>query len=130
VTENRFLLEPVGRNTAPAIALACLALGKEEIILVSPSDHLIKDETAYAKVLEELKKYSPEIYEASLMAYKNAKSGEQIRIAYEDMPVIPEDSVAYGVMEKRSKVKVIASDIDWSGLGSFDALDEKLPKDI
>ena len=39
----RFLLEPVGRNTAPAIALACLSVDPEAIVLVSPSDHLIKD---------------------------------------------------------------------------------------
>jgi len=47
-----YLLEPIGRNTAPAIALACMALDKEEIVLVTPSDHLIKDETAYQKVIE------------------------------------------------------------------------------
>jgi mannose-1-phosphate guanylyltransferase len=34
-----FLVEPVGRNTAPAIALACLALPPEEIVFVTPSDH-------------------------------------------------------------------------------------------
>ena len=49
---NRYLLEPVGRNTAPAIALACMALDKEEVVLVTPSDHLIKDEEAYAEVVE------------------------------------------------------------------------------
>jgi mannose-1-phosphate guanylyltransferase len=48
---NEYLLEPVGRNTAPAIALACLALDADEIVLVTPSDHLIKDENEYAKVL-------------------------------------------------------------------------------
>jgi len=37
---NRYLLEPVGRNTAPAIALACMALDKDDIVLVTPSDHL------------------------------------------------------------------------------------------
>jgi len=47
-----YLLEPVGRNTAPAIALACMALDKEEIVLITPSDHLIKDEIAYKKVLD------------------------------------------------------------------------------
>ena len=52
---NRYLLEPVGRNTAPAIALACLALDSEELVLVTPSDHLIKDEVEYAKVLEQAK---------------------------------------------------------------------------
>jgi len=49
--ESRYLLEPVGRNTAPAIALACMALDKDEIVLVTPSDHLIKDEVEYKKVL-------------------------------------------------------------------------------
>ena len=52
---NKYLLEPVGRNTAPAIALACLALDPEELVLVTPSDHLIKDEMEYAKVLEQAK---------------------------------------------------------------------------
>ena len=49
---NKYLLEPVGRNTAPAIALACMALDKNEIVLVTPSDHLIKDEIEYKKVLK------------------------------------------------------------------------------
>jgi mannose-1-phosphate guanylyltransferase len=44
-----FLLEPVGRNTAPAIALACLDLDPEEIVLVTPSDHLISKQEAYQK---------------------------------------------------------------------------------
>ncbi len=48
----RFLLEPVGRNTAPAIALACLSLDSEAVVLVSPSDHLIKDTAAYAQVVK------------------------------------------------------------------------------
>ena len=47
----KFLLEPVGRNTAPAIALACLSLDKDDIVLVSPSDHVIRKQDAYRKVL-------------------------------------------------------------------------------
>ncbi len=50
-----YLLEPVGRNTAPAIALACFALDSEEIVLVTPSDHLIKDEVAYLAAVEKAK---------------------------------------------------------------------------
>ena len=50
-----FLLEPVGRNTAPAIALACLAMqadGKgDELVLVTTSDHLIKDQAAYEQAI-------------------------------------------------------------------------------
>jgi len=215
---NKYLLEPVGRNTAPAIALACMALDKEEIVLVTPSDHLIKDEEEYSKVLarakelaqqdklvtfgitpdfaetgfgyieggdvypthalasgasafsardvkafhekpnkaiaqkyvdagnyywnsgmfmfkagvflEELKKYSPKIYETCEKAL--AQDSEDIimtRIKHEDMLAIPEDSIDYAVMEKSTKVKVVPSNIEWSDVGSFDALYEELPHD-
>lgn len=46
-----FLLEPVGRNTAPAIALASLTMEPETIVLVSPSDHIIRKKDAYKQVL-------------------------------------------------------------------------------
>ncbi len=46
-----YLLEPKGRNTAPAIALAALAVaqqhGRDAIMLVLPADHLIPDTSAY-----------------------------------------------------------------------------------
>jgi len=198
IQDSKFLLEPVGRNTAPAIALACLALNEDEIVLVTPSDHLIKDEQAYLEAMEkaktlaqsdnlvtfgitpqypetgfgyieangetvlsfkekpdaltaqaylnagnyywnsgmfcfkasvflaELKQYSPEIYEASLSAFNNAKTDDMIRISYEDMLAIPEDSIDYAVMEKSNKVKVIPSNIAWSDLGSFESLDEEI----
>ena len=42
-----FLLEPIGRNTAPAITLAALASRVGEILLVVPSDHAISDSEAY-----------------------------------------------------------------------------------
>ena len=51
LTDATFLLEPVGRNTAPAIALACLALERDEIVLVTPSDHLIKEAPAYVQAV-------------------------------------------------------------------------------
>jgi mannose-1-phosphate guanylyltransferase / mannose-6-phosphate isomerase len=48
----RFLLEPAGRNTAPAIALAALDIaarrGPQAKLLVLPSDHLIADLGAFA----------------------------------------------------------------------------------
>jgi len=52
---DRLLLEPVGRNTAPAIALACLALDAKETVLVTPSDHLIQDIKTYQKVVLQAK---------------------------------------------------------------------------
>jgi len=59
-TNNNYLLEPIGRNTAPAIALACASLGAEDIVLVTPSDHLIKNEEEYQKVLEKATKFAEE----------------------------------------------------------------------
>jgi mannose-1-phosphate guanylyltransferase len=47
-----FVLEPVGRNTAPAIALACLELDPQELVLVSASDHHIKDQASYRERVE------------------------------------------------------------------------------
>lgn len=198
---NKYLLEPIGRNTAPAIALACMTLDKETIVLVTPSDHLIKNQDAYTQVvkrarelaskdylvtfgitptfaetgfgyiesngedvvsfkekpdattaqeylkagnyywnsgmfcfkagvfLDELAKYSPEIYNKCTSALENADKNGMIRIKHEDMITIPEDSIDYAVMEKSDRVKAIKSNIGWSDVGSFDALYEELPKD-
>ncbi|WP_166252195.1 mannose-1-phosphate guanylyltransferase/mannose-6-phosphate isomerase [Marinobacter salicampi] len=49
------LLEPVGRNTAPAIALAALAVSEnnpEELLLVMPSDHVLRDQKAFRVAVE------------------------------------------------------------------------------
>ena len=56
--EECYLLEPVGRNTAPAIALACLTLEPEEIVLVTPSDHVIRNRQAYREVLGKAKEFA------------------------------------------------------------------------
>lgn len=53
--ENNIILEPVGRNTAPAIALVmkyCLEKAKckkDEVILICPSDHIIQPVEKFAK---------------------------------------------------------------------------------
>jgi mannose-1-phosphate guanylyltransferase/mannose-6-phosphate isomerase len=49
------LLEPVGRNTAPAIAAAALqatASGDDPLLLVLPSDHLIADAAGFRAAVE------------------------------------------------------------------------------
>ena len=51
------LLEPVGRNTAPAIALAMaycwerLGAGEDEVLCVSPSDHVIRPAERFAALV-------------------------------------------------------------------------------
>ncbi|MDV5390965.1 mannose-1-phosphate guanylyltransferase/mannose-6-phosphate isomerase [Shewanella xiamenensis] len=50
VKHNGILLEPVGRNTAPAIALAAfkaVELGQDPLLLVLAADHVIEDVAAF-----------------------------------------------------------------------------------
>ena len=48
VVPSMIILEPEGRNTAPAIALAALAAGGgDDALLVMPSDHVITDVPAF-----------------------------------------------------------------------------------
>ncbi|CCH11135.1 mannose-1-phosphate guanylyltransferase/mannose-6-phosphate isomerase [Stenotrophomonas muris] len=49
------ILEPVGRNTAPAIAVAALEAtrdGGDALLLVLPSDHVINNETAFRSAVQ------------------------------------------------------------------------------
>lgn len=204
-----YLLEPVGRNTAPAIALSCMSLDYNDIVLVTPSDHLIKNrenykdvlqkagnfadenclvtfgiapscpETGYGYIeasgenvinfkekpdlptaqkyieknnsetdkvaylwnsgmfcfkagvfLDELKKHSYEIYKNCKITFENSSyENGMYRFNYDDMVLIPEDSIDYAVMEKSNIVKVVKSNIGWSDVGSFDAMYEEIPKD-
>jgi len=51
VSPGAIVLEPVGRNTAPAAAVAALhaaGLSEEALILVLPADHAITDESTFA----------------------------------------------------------------------------------
>ncbi|ANW94958.1 mannose-1-phosphate guanyltransferase [Wenyingzhuangia fucanilytica] len=188
---DKKIIESVGRNTAPAITLAALSLNPEDIMFITPSDHMIGDEKEYklavknairlakegsivtfgiqplkpetgygyieydeedvksfrekpnqdlaikyirsgnfcwnsgmfcfkaSVFLEEIKKYQPEIYEASVLAYKNSTDGF---VKKEDMEKIPEDSIDFAVLEKSRIIKMVKSHFIWSDLGSFDSL--------
>ena len=57
--EAHVLLEPVGRNTAPAIALAAqycldeLGAGLEEVMFVTPSDHIIRQNDLFVQAVNQ-----------------------------------------------------------------------------
>lgn len=203
VHKARFLLEGSARNTAPAIALACLSLDPSEIVLVVPSDHLIKDQVAYDRaikracelakegflvtfgikpdrpetgfgyiqsqgeqvlsfkekpdlataesylhsgdyhwnsgmfcfqastLLEELERYAPTIKHACDSAHQSAlqESPQLLRLSTSAMEQIPEESLDYALLEHSDKVRMVACDIGWSDLGSFESLHEELPQD-
>lgn len=55
VDPGAILIEPEGRNTAPAILAAALCLSKTDpdaIMLVAPSDHVVPDTTAFHTAVE------------------------------------------------------------------------------
>ena len=60
------LSEPIAKNTAPAIILACKYLlentNEDPIILVVPSDHLIKDSEAFTQTIKEGEKLALQDY--------------------------------------------------------------------
>lgn len=52
---NNIILEPVGRNTAPAVALAAFSAvrhGDDPLLLILSADHVIKNEKAFRKSVE------------------------------------------------------------------------------
>jgi mannose-1-phosphate guanylyltransferase len=83
--DARILLEPVGRNTAPAIALAALqatATGEDPILLVMAADHLISD--------------VPRFHTSVSNAFAIAKTGKLVTFGI--VPTHPE--TGYGYLEK------------------------------
>ena len=56
VSPRAIILEPVARNTAPAIAVAALSLLEEDeeaVLVVMPSDHVIGDEAGFAEAIQQ-----------------------------------------------------------------------------
>lgn len=209
--EARIILEPAGRNTAPAIALAAMqamAHGDDPVMLVLAADHIVQDteafqdsirkaqvvadagklatfgivptapETGYGYIkrgskegdaayvvdkfvekpqlevakqyvasgeyywnsgcfmfkasvfLEELKKYSPEIYECCSKATNGTTEDmDFIRVDKSEFLKCPDDSVDYAVMERTDKTVVVPMDAGWSDVGSWSALWEVSEKD-
>ena len=55
------ILEPTGRNTAPAIAVAALqaiSLGKDPLLLILAADHLIENIIEFKRVIQSAKTYA------------------------------------------------------------------------
>lgn len=206
VNSSSIVLEPVGRNTAPAIAVsAILALERhrDPVLLVLPADHVITDtasfqetvkrghdhaeagglvtfgivpqsaETGYgyirkgeslsgepgvykierfvekpclkdaqhyaasgdycwnsgmfmfkaSTVISEIEAHAPDIVRYCRKAVEKGKEDmDFFRLDLESFEKAPSDSIDYKVMEKTTGGVMIACDIGWNDLGSFDAL--------
>ena len=83
VTDAIILLEPCARNTPPAIALAALAGdAPDTIMLVMPSDHVIKDEAAFHAATDAL---LPNVQDGWMATYGINPTGPETGYGYIQM---------------------------------------------
>jgi mannose-1-phosphate guanylyltransferase/mannose-6-phosphate isomerase len=90
VAPAKIVLEPAGRNTAPAVAAAALLLAQADpdaMMLVMPSDHVIGDEAAFGRAIA--------------TAAKAAETGALVTFGIE--PDGPE--TGYGYIERGAALK-------------------------
>ena len=86
----RTLFEPIGRNTAPAIALAAAYLmqdGSDPVMVVLPSDHVIKDEAGFRALLD--------------IAIEEAQGGKLVTFGIQ--PTRPDTGFGYIKTKKRTE---------------------------
>lgn len=202
---HRLILEPEGKNTAAAIAIAALDIAKryerDAMMLVLPADHIVKDQKAFMEavdqaiklaeanqlvtfgikptspdtsygyieanqnkvlrfiekpdlemaktyfaqdnfywnagmfcfkvgiVLDEFKKYSPEILNATKATYdtselKDILGSPALMLNESSFKSVPSDSIDYALLEKSENVAVVTCSIGWSDVGSWNAFTE------
>lgn len=97
------LLEPFGRNTAPAVAIAAMKLlaeGRDELLLILPADHVLEDQAAFEAALQ--------------VAQKAAEHGEMVlfgipasrpETGYGYIRSMADDSLPRGVVRVQSFVE-------------------------
>lgn len=109
----RFLLEPVGRNTAPAIAAATAwlmqNLGADSLMLVMPSDHDIRQPDILIQAVNDL---ASSIRNGQILSFGIRPRHPSTRFGY----IVPGDDQAYFV-EKPDGVnakKLIAEGASWN----------------
>lgn len=205
--EDQIIVEPIGRNTAPAIAYGTQFFHPDDIVAVLSSDHHIAIPDEFERILEEsgkiaelgkivtigivpdspktgygyikrsfqpicsgfaverfvekpdqttaqeyldsgeyywnagifvfrvssflqeLKKYSPEIYEVALQLGEKVRKTGRSSVTLEDYQRFPKISIDYALMEKSDQIAVVPGSFGWSDVGSFRSLFEIFPKD-
>ena len=112
------VLEPVARNTAPAIALAALTASPDAPLLVMPSDHVIADERAFLAAIDAAR---PLVDEGWLVTFGIEPDGPETGYGYIEVGA----ELAHGVrrvatfVEKPDRVRAEAMVADgrhvWNG---------------
>jgi mannose-1-phosphate guanylyltransferase/mannose-6-phosphate isomerase len=86
LTVDPILLEPSGRNTAPAVVAAALVSDPEDVLIILPADHTVEDVPSFRTAVE--------------MAVSLAAGGALV--AFGATPTRPE--IGYGYIEKGEEI--------------------------
>lgn len=118
MTPGAIILEPCARNTAPAIALAALAVQPDDLMLVMPSDQVIQDVAAFHTAIE---KASGPVSEGWLATFGIAATSPETGYGYIQRGAAIADGVQQVArfIEKPDAVRaaemVAAGDHSWNG---------------
>ncbi len=119
ITNAKILLEPTARNTAPAIALAALAVTDPKTpLLVMPSDHVINDAAAFQNAIAAA---LPIVQDGWLATFGIAPTGPETGYGYIKMAeeIAPDVQRVARFIEKpdatRAKEMIDAGDHVWNG---------------
>jgi mannose-1-phosphate guanylyltransferase len=124
------LLEPFGKNTAPAVALAALwtqtNAGDDAVMLVMPADHLMENEREFVRAIEDAARIAVE--RQSLVLFGITPTGPETGFGYIEWgPAVADDLRGHAVnrfVEKPSRDKakeyIAAGNFVWnSGMFCF-----------
>ena len=92
VDPGAVLIEPEGHNTAPAVLAAALWLAKNDpdaVMLVAPSDHVIRDAEAFRKAVEA---GAAAAREGQLVTFGITPTHAETGYGWLELPVAPEQS--------------------------------------
>lgn len=123
-----FLLEPVGRNTAPAVALAAHHIadrfGRDALMLILAADHLIKNQVAFGAAVDRAASLAEQ---GKLVTFGIVPSGPETGFGYiESGDVVGEGRQVVRFVEKpslqKAKEYVASGNFLWnSGMFCFKA---------
>lgn len=118
MADGGIILEPCARNTAPAIALASLAVDPDALLMVMPSDQVIQDVAAFHDAIA---KASVPVADGWLAAFGIAATAPETGYGYiqRGQPIADGVEQVVRFIEKpdaaRAAEMVAAGDFSWNG---------------
>ncbi len=80
-------------------------------------------------ILEEIEKYLPELHQGLMKIKECLGTDNKKEKIHKIFSAFQPESIDYGIMEKTNRAEVIISQVSWSDVGSWKALENHLPAD-